>query len=201
MERCLHTLITFIFIAGIIPPLYSRENFTPGFIILNNGDTVYGQVRDRDLSRDVIFKKVRFRAEHHGVKRYSPYDIEGYKIGDSEFDSRWFKEEAEFFKFYYFCRAGLGERVFLKVSKRGELTCYLREYIDPDSGYPVGYELFYREGEDYFERATQGMLGLKKKRLSEYFADCPSLVMRIKNGEIDSPLEVVDFYNHRCVNE
>ncbi|RPI41657.1 MAG: hypothetical protein EHM46_06135, partial [Bacteroidetes bacterium] len=185
-------LFHLVFILIIVPSLYSQEAFSPGYVILNSGDTLHGQVRDRDLSRDAIFKKVRFREEHHGTKRYGPYDIEGYRIGDIEFDSRWFEEEAEFFKFFYFCRAGVGEKTFLKVLERGELTCYYREYIDPDSGYPDGYELFQRAGEDHFERATQGILGLKMKRLSAYFADCPSLVRQINNGEIRTPGEMAD---------
>lgn len=184
-----------------IPAVYSQKGYDAGYVILNNGDTIYGRIKDRDLSRDRLYPKIRFRGEHSGRRKYSPYQVRGYRLGDTEFDAKWFMEEAAFFRFDYFCREGTGEKVFLKVLARGPLTCYFREYIDAESGYLDGYELFQRDGEDYYERATQGILGLKKKRLSVYFADCPSLVMRIRNGQITHPVEVVDFYHSHCSRE
>ena len=50
--------------------------------------------------------------------------------------------------------------------------------------------------EPSFVRVTQGILGLKKKRLTEYFRDCPELIYKIENGELKDPVEIANFYNH-----
>lgn len=181
-----------------VPGVSAREPFIPGYVVLNTGDTLYGEIRDRNLDNDQLYKKIRFRGEHSGKRKFSPYQIRGYRIGNEEFESVWFDEQTAFFIFHYFCREGVGEKIFLKVLQRGKLTCFYREYIDADSGTLDGYELFKREGEDYYARATQGILGLKKKRLSDYFTDCPSLIRKIQNGEIRDPLEVVAYYNRQC---
>lgn len=205
MKKFFHTIM--IIVSGLgfsglfAHAVYSQQRFSPGYVILNHEDTLYGLVRDRNSSGDKIYNKIRFLGGQARKKKYSPQQILGYKTGDSEFDSKWFLEDARFFRFDYYCREGAGEKVFLKVLERGPLTCYFREFLDPESGYLEGYELFLRQGEDYYERATQGIFGLKKKRLSIYFADCPSLVERINNGEIKDPLEVVEFYNKRCADE
>jgi len=187
-----------ILVLLVIPSIRAQDKFFPGYIILNNGDTLTGVVRDRDLSRGVLYKKIRFREGKARTKRFSPYQIKGYGIENAEYESMWFEEYSEFFRFYYYNRYGVGEKEFMRVLEKGPLSCYYREYIDFDSGYPDGYYLYKREGEDYFERATQGILGLKKKRLAEYFRDCPSLVEQIQSGEIKNPLEVVSFYNNNC---
>lgn len=178
----------------------AQKIYTPGHVILNSGDTLQGEIQDRNFSKDKLYKKIKFKNNKGKITRYSPYDISGYKVGDTEFESLWYKEYNEFFIFHYANRYGFGNKIFLRVLERGYLTCYFLEYIDADTGYLNGFELFKREGEDYFARATQGIFGLKKKKLSEYFKDCPLLTEKIESEEITKPLEVVDFYNNFCVN-
>ena len=100
--------------------------------------------------------------------------------------------------FDYNSRPDQGEKIFLKVLVRGPVSCYFHEYVDYDSGYRDGFALFKREQDDYFERATQGIFGLKKKRLIRYFSDCQSLVDRIEMDLLETPLEVVKFSNAWC---
>jgi hypothetical protein len=47
-------------------------------------------------------------------------------------------------------------------------------------------------------RVTQGILGLKREALSEYFIDCPGLVQKIQIREIRTPEEVIDLYGNIC---
>lgn len=174
----------------------AQNEYEPGYIILNNNDTIYGNIKDR--TDDKLFNKIRFRQENKKTDRYSAYDIKGYKKGIYSFESLWYKEETEFLRFHYFNRGGYGEKVFLKVLVKGELSCYAKEYIQDDNFYLDYFELFKRDGENKFERATQGLFGLKKKRLTRYFFDCPNLVKKINNNSIKNPLDVVTYYNEFC---
>jgi hypothetical protein len=61
-------------------------------------------------------------------------------------------------------------------------------------------DLFIKEGDDYFIRATQGLFGLKKKVLSDYFQKCPDLVKKIKQKEIKDPSAVVRYFNANCAD-
>jgi len=50
-------------------------------------------------------------------------------------------------------------------------------------------------------RVTQGILGLKRKRLIEYFWDCPDLVQAIEKKELNEIHEVYNFYLEYCVKD
>jgi hypothetical protein len=70
--------------------------------------------------------------------------------------------------------------------------------VDDESSYLDYIPLFYREGSDEMVRVTQGVLGLKRNRLMEYFQDCPELVRAIDNRELNEIDEVYYFYLERC---
>ncbi|MGB5360297.1 MAG: hypothetical protein WBN27_10185, partial [Eudoraea sp.] len=109
-------------------------------------------------------------------------------------------EESRFFRFDYYTRRGYGKKTFLKVLAKGRLSCYAREFIHDDNDFLDQSELFLQDGDTTMERATQGIFGLKKKRLTSYFWDCPALVEKINNLSISRPLDVVAYYNAYCVN-
>ncbi|MFT6371089.1 MAG: hypothetical protein ACJAWH_002174 [Maribacter sp.] len=44
-------------------------------------------------------------------------------------------------------------------------------------------------------RETQGIFGVKRKRLSHFFTDCLPLAAKIQNKELKYVFEIVDFYN------
>jgi len=50
-------------------------------------------------------------------------------------------------------------------------------------------------------RATQSILGLKKKLLSEYFDNCPALVEKINEPEIRTPEDVLMYHGILCGGE
>ena len=50
-------------------------------------------------------------------------------------------------------------------------------------------------------RVTQGILGLKRKRLVEYFWDCPTLVQAIEKKKLNKIDEVYDFYLESCARD
>lgn len=172
------------------------QNYEPGYIVTNTNDTLYGFVKDR--SDGALYKKIRFKNELGKVKRYTPQDLLGYKSGIHIYESLWYKEESQFFKFDYYSRPGYGDKVFLKVLAKGRLSCYAKAYIQDDNDYVDEFELFLRTSKQTMVRATQGVFGLKKKRLAAYFWDCPRLVEKINNNVITKPLDVVAYYNEFC---
>jgi hypothetical protein len=50
-------------------------------------------------------------------------------------------------------------------------------------------------------RITQGILGLKRNRLMEYFQDCWDLVEAIREKQLNEIYEVYDFYNNNCAEQ
>ncbi len=78
-------------------------------------------------------------------------------------------EASEFFRFTYPVNDG-NDKVFLKVIARDEgLTYYHWEYIDAESNYLDYIPLFYRDGFGEMVRVTQGILGIKRNKLSSLF--------------------------------
>jgi len=174
------------------------QAFEPGYIVLNSNDTLYGSVKDRNDGS--LFEKIRFRNERGKVKRYSAENLLSYTAGIHTYESLWYAEESQFFRFTYYTRSGYGKKIFLKVLARGPLSCYAREFIHDDNDFLDQFELFLRVGDTTMERATQGIFGLKKKRLTSYFWDCPALVEKINKLSITRPLDVVAYYNAFCGN-
>ncbi|MFX0557005.1 hypothetical protein ACOCEA_09405 [Maribacter sp. CXY002] len=179
---------------------YAQNEYEPGYVILNTNDTLYGSIKDRKYGN--LFNKIKFKPNYHKkTKRFSAYDLIGYKKGINRYESLWYQEESNFFRQEYSNLEGYGKKVFLKVLIKGKLSCYAKEYIQDGNGYFDYFELFIRDGENKFELATQGIFGLKKKRLKEYFKNCPNLVQKINNNGIKNPLDVVRFYNQFCGEE
>lgn len=174
----------------------SAQDFEPGYIVLNTNDTLYGSIKDRNDG--ALFEKIRFKNERGKVKRYSAENLLSYTAGIFTYESLWYAEESQFFRFDYYTRPGYGKKIFLKVLAKGPLSCYSREFIQDDNDFPDQFELFLRDSETTMERATQGIFGLKKKRLTSYFWDCPTLVEKINNHSITRPLDVVAYYNSFC---
>jgi hypothetical protein len=172
------------------------QNYEPGHIILSSGDTLYGQIKDR--SDWDLFRKIRFKNDKGRSKKYTAKDILGYTVGINTYESKWFAEETDFFRFNHYNRPRYGEKVFLKVLSKGPLNVYAKEFVYDDNSFVDQYELFQREGETIMQRATQSVFGLKKKRLTSYFWDCPVLVEKINNGSLKDALEVAKFYNKFC---
>lgn len=178
----------------------AQNTYYPGFVVLNSGDTLKGKIQDRNINRGVIYDRIRFISENGKKEKYTAEDLISYSVESVNFESKWFNEETAFFKFRYTSIYGQGEKVFLRVNVKGKLTCYTNEYVDEDNDFFDGFELYLKEGENEFQRANQGLFGLKKNKLSEYFRDCPSLVEKINNEEIKNAIEVANYYNAECGN-
>lgn len=177
---------------------FSQNEYKKGFIIKNNNDTIYGYLKDRKISSfGKLYKKIRFKNNKNVLfyKNYSPYQISGYKIGYTEFDSKWIYTTNSFLTIIYKNETNLGEKVFLKVEQRGFVTYYKWEQEDPENGYVEAMDLFLRKDKDHFVRIYQGIFGLKKNKLAKYFIDCPVLGNLILTNQIKDPFDIVYYYN------
>ena len=190
--------ISLLFLLYCSHPLFSQQSYLKGYVVLTTGDTLHGEVKDRDINIGRLLSRIRFKQNGKKLKKYSAYDVSSYSIDNVVFASKWYEEQAEFFNSRYLNQYGRGEKVFLRVNSKGRLSCYTKEFVDQDDVAINGFELFIKEGDDYFERANQGLFGLKKKKLTKYFSDCPALVENINNGDIRTALEVAVFYNSEC---
>jgi hypothetical protein len=175
--------------------IYAQKDYELGYIIKNDNDTLRGLVKDRKPPPfGKLYKKVYFKKKHKR-RKYSPGQIIGYKQGSREFESMWIDISNHLFNEKYTSIPNYGEKEFLKVVEKGYLTYYHREFEDSESDYIDEIGLFKRADENSLIRVTQGIFGLKKKKLKLYFNDCPELVKKIENKEFKSPIEIVRFYN------
>ena len=196
-------ILLILFAFTIIPTHAQKKGYSRGYIINSEGETVEGRVKDRSSGTFFeLYKRIRFKPDNAPFKRkYSPDEILGYGINDQYFESVPLYEETAFFKFRYYIHDSY-DRSFLKViSWKDDLTYFHWEYVDSESNYLDYIPLFYREGSDEMVRVTQGIRGLKRNRLIDYFWDCPELVQAIEKKELNEIHEVYNFYLEHCVKD
>lgn len=176
--------------------IVAQKHFEEGFIVLNNQDTIYGLVKDRQphpFGR--LYKKIKFKGKKEGSK-YGPSQIKAYRKGQHTFESIWINETGHFLTQNYNSVPNSGNRQFLKVIEKGYLTYYQLEFEDGDSDYIDAIDLFKKRDGDALIRVTQGIFGLRRKSLIRFFSDCPSLVKKIEAKEFKHPIEVSNYYNN-----
>jgi hypothetical protein len=189
--------IPLILLACMILPLHAqKKGYSKGYIITLEGETIDGRVKDRSSGTFLeLYSKIRFKADDARVsKRYSPEEILAYGADNQHFESLPIYEESAFFKFRYYLHESHSWSFLKLIARDGDLSYYHWEYVDGDSNYLDHIPLLYREGSSEMVRVTQGVLGLKRKRLIEYFQDCPDLAMAIHEKELNGIWEVYDFY-------
>lgn len=187
----------FVFLFVFVCPFFvvAQKGYEPGYIITNSNDTIKGFVKDRKPPPfGKLYPKIHFKNSHQ-KRKYSPNQILGYKQGDRAFESLALQSNGYLINENYIINPDIDEKQFLKVDLRGYLTLYQMEITDPDSDYIDQIPLFKRSDENFLQRVTQGMFGLKKGKLMAYFEDCPVLFDKIENNELKTPLEIATFYN------
>lgn len=195
-------LMVLFFVSMLSSAQAQKKEFFRGYVIDPNGEMIEGWVKDRSSGTfPKLYTRIHFKPdEGRGKRKYGPDDIQAYSVDGQIFESMPVYEEAEFFRFNYPLRED-ADRVFLKVLAREDgLTYYHWEYIDGESSYIDYIPLFYRDGFDEMVRVSQGILGLKRNKLSTYFSDCPDLVHAIQEKQINGIYEVFDYYLARCVD-
>src|SRR6056297_388920 len=175
--KCSFFLVLLAF--GYNPHVLGQEDYRDGYIVRANNDTLFGRVSNRRLGPfGGLHNKIKFKGK--GLKkRYAPKNLIAYKKGDSIYRTLLLGDSNQ----------------FLLVKTEVPVSHY-NYYFHPDPASQLLLDTDYlQKGNGPLIRATQGVFGLKRKRLSSFFADCPTLVIKIKNKEFKYVFEVVDFYN------
>ena len=201
MLRPLHIFPTVLFSFVFLVLSAQKKGYERGYIITLDGDTIQGQVKDRSDPFADLYSRIRFIPKGKRSRdKYGPWEILGYGLGGREYESVRFREESAFFSLRYFTDAQ-APRTFLRVIHRdGPLTYYHREFIYDDNFELDFFPLIHREGEEEMVRVTQGILGLKRERLMEYFRDCEALVEALSTKELKEADEVYTFYLDHCMH-
>jgi hypothetical protein len=186
-------------------PLSAQTETRQDYLSLNVGDTLFGKVEhvDRRGGSTEYYKKIRFTDVKGKRKKYKRSDVESFQVSNVLYEGFWLSQSSEKIVLvnprYDFDREN-GERYFLRVMSRGRLSHYHLEWWEQGDAGINGMDMLLKEGDDYFIRATQGLFGLKKKVLSDYFQKCPDLVEKIGQKEIIDPSAVVDYFNANCAD-
>jgi hypothetical protein len=192
-----------ILMALVFIPLEAQhKNYSPGYIITLEGDTLDGWVKDRNSGTfTTLYPRIRFRNGDSPFRRkYSPEQIRGYACNNQFYESIPLYEESAFFTFRYHVHES-HKPVFLRIICRdGPLSYYHWEYVDEDSDYLDHIPLFYLDGRDQMVRVSQGILGLKRKRLMEYFYHCPEMVYALERKALTEIDQVYEFYLDHCID-
>ncbi len=202
MDRLKGPVLVILFLFCINALRAQKKSFAEGYIIAHSGDTIPGWVKDRSPEPFVtLYNKIRFKQEGRGrTRKYGPDDILGYGYHGMHFMSLPFREENGFFTFRYYTDVS-APRVFLKVIATTEKLMYFEQlFVHDDNSYLDAFPLFYRPGSNEMVRVTQGIFGFKRKRLRDYFSDCPALVeeMMYPNSKIRTVPELYGFLVARC---
>lgn len=180
--------------------LAQKKGYDRGYVITERSDTLEGWVSDRTTGSFSDFHgKIRFKRKGKLFKKkFTPNDILGYGYLEAHFVSLPLIETTRFFKTSYLLKRG-ADRKFLRVIERNAcLNHYEIEFIEDDNFIIDSYPVFHIPGSREMVRVTQGILGLKKKRLSEYFDECNLLVQAIKSEQVTNLQDVYEFYCGKC---
>ena len=199
----LYLAFTTLVLLLIQPPLHAQDQSELDYIILNNDDTLFGQVSyiDESGSNREFYKKVRLQTVDGKRIKYKREDIAAFRTDGQYYEGFSLSmntQKGTFFNARYDLDSKNGEYHFFKVVSKGTISHYKLEWFEQGEALLMDMSLLKKEGETYFIRADQGLLGLKKQALLSYFHDCPRLQTEIKEQQLNEVWEVVDFYNHSC---
>ena len=176
-----------------------KKGYAQGYIVTLEGDTVKGAVKDRSGEPfENLYSKIRFKKNGRLKKKFRPDQIRGYGYAKSHFEAVQVEELSSFFRFEYRSNSR-AEPVFLKVVRRSpNLVLYEWEYVQDDSSYLESFPLFFRTDTEVWVRATQGIFGLKRKKLTPFFKDCPKLVQGLSDKSLNNVYEILEVWEDNC---
>lgn len=168
---------------------------------LKNGEVIEGEVANiKHGFNDELLDKIRIKATgKRRAKKYHPWQIKEYTMGERRFVSLRVQRNNSVFQEKYLLNSGNEYKIF-ELYREGHLSIYL-EYFSDDNSWIQTVPFFMKKDEELLVRATQGVFGLKRKLLADYFRDCPELVELIEEKKITTPEEVVIYYNDWVENK
>ena len=195
--------ITTLLLLSTQASLLAQPGNTSDYLALNSGDTLFGTVKhvDQRGMSPKFYKKIRLTDSRSKRKKYKRNDVSAFRVNNTSYEGFWLYQSSQLIVFLnpkYDIDSQNGERYFLRVISKGQLSHYLLEWWDQEGSSLSWMDLLKKEEDQYFLRATQGIFGLKRKALANYFFNCPDLKDQIEQKRIKEVWQVVDFYNRNC---
>jgi hypothetical protein len=184
--------------------VFAQENQKHDYLVLYVGDTLYGTVQyiDEGIPRE-FYKKIRLETSEGKRKKYKRKNVASFRVSNITYESFWLSQTSQRFSLVnpkYNIDHNNGEQYFLKVVGKGNLNHYELEWIDQGESVLWSMSLLNKQEDPFFIRADQGLLGLKRKVLLNYFFNCPKLKEEINLKQLNKVWQVVDFYNKNCID-
>jgi hypothetical protein len=174
----------------------SQSDFRTGYVVLNSGDTLRGEINIRNnssMSRECIFRQDR----KSKPETFSPDEITEYRLDNGR----------------YFVSKDIGgqQMVFCEFLVKGKLNLYhlsdhlLEQFYVQKEGdslrtIPKDPEFTYADGKEYYNRPFNAI-----KLLSSLTTDAPSVQEEITMTDMSSQKELVrlatDYHNAVCNSE
>lgn len=174
--------------------LPAQTNFKNGYVINNEGDTLYGKI---DFRGDLLMSRVcKFKGSDDSVNEYAPQDIYGYRFIDSK---------------YYVTKEINNEKVFLEYLIKGKVNIYyLRDekgdhYFLEKEGVPLTI-IPYEEGIKYVDNKPVYFQSTKHIGILNYYMqDASGIIKNIKNVEKPEHQNLIElakkYHNSVCEDE
>jgi hypothetical protein len=180
MKRIKIFLTILLFTYGSI---YAKEN-EPGFVILNNGDTLRGKIRVKYYIAQPrlanLFHEVVFSQDNKSGTKYLPKDLKGFAV---MVDS----------VYLYFVSKKLNKKLlpygeteaFLRIVEKGYLSLFEFQTANEDvlGAEPTVDYLIQKESGDIFFLNSEDVLQNTIRDLGKFFGDEPELFDRMKNAK------------------
>lgn len=203
-QKYLLKISTLVFLMLTIKTtLLAQISTTSDYIVLITEDTIYGTIKNIDLynTTSKFNKRLKFISANGKRKKIKREEVLVFKYGNDVYESFWLYQSSDKITFVnprYDIDEKRGKQHFLKVVSKGKISHYLLEWVDGEFSSVSSMSLLKKETDLFLIRADQGVLGLKRKVLGEYFTNCPDLQQKITEKLITEVVEVVDFYNTYC---
>lgn len=172
----------------------AQNDYRPGYIIKNTGDTISGQI---DYRGDLLMRKqCKFKFNGGDVLKYEPNEIHSFRFIDSK---------------YFISKEINNEKVFLEYLINGRLNVYYMRDHDGDHYYLESddlklTEMPYEEGTKYIDD-TEVFYESKKHigLLNYYMKDAPKLKSEINSLKKPQHKPLIKlakkYHNTTCKNE
>ena len=179
---------------------FSQENFKPGFIVFENGDTLQGYIDYRNW--DINPNEISFKEKpEENIKLFTPHIIKEFCVLDEKYRSAfvqteistpmssllYFDEELRFADTVVFLQTMIegGKCLYSYKNQYGKEYFYIKN----NSAYELLiYRKYIRESEEDKDEIKDGLkiVAENKKylgQLSSYLNDCPTIYQKITNTE------------------
>lgn len=176
--------LSFLLISGLFMNARAEYIWKMGYVVLNTGDTVKGEVRFNTKKEIDLFNKVQLKVSETEKKSYNPEKLKAYGYEDVKFVTR---------------KVG-GELAFMKVLTAGRITIYEFQYeLQRGNDIIVEKEYFIENSAKAGEEPQKLKMAKFKKIAVELMADHTELVERIqaedKKYELTDCQALVEEYN------